>query len=171
MQMVAELCPQILLLDLEMRGPPPAELERWVRTNCPETITLVLTAHDRDAYVASMMDAGAAGFIAKTEGAEQLVAAIRRAAGGEHLFDSEQQARAQRWRETAGSKWESLTERERAILRLLADGLDNKMIAEKLVISPRTAAFHITNILRKLEVKSRTEAAAWLRNHVPENLE
>ncbi len=57
-RLVAELHPQILLLDLKMPGPRPAELEGWVRKNHPETITLILTAHDRDAYLAGMMDAG-----------------------------------------------------------------------------------------------------------------
>lgn len=167
MRLVTELCPQVLLLDLIMPGPSPAELERWVRANCPETNTLVLTAHDRDAYLSSMMDAGAVGFISKTEKAEQLIQAIRLAAGGEILFDSEQLARAQGWREKAGNKWESLTDREREILRLLSDGLDNKAIAEKLVISSKTTAFHVTNILKKLGVNSRHEAVAWLHKYFP----
>lgn len=171
MRLVAELVPQILLLDLQMPGPSPAELERWVRRNYPETITLVLTAHDRDAYLATMMDAGVAGFIAKTEKAEQLVTAIRRAAGGEILFESEQLARAQHWHEEAGRRWKTLTKREREIFRLSANGLDNRGIAEKLSISPKTVAFHITNILKKLNVKSRHEAAAWLHDYMPENLE
>ena len=170
-RLVVELCPQVLLLDLQMPGPSPTELERWVRKNYPETITLVLTAHDRDVYLTGMMDAGAAGFIAKTEKAEQLILAIRRAAGGEILFKSEQLARAQRWREEAGNKYKSLTKRESEILRLLAGGLDNKAIAEQLMISSKTIAFHVTNILKKLEVKSRQEAVAWLHNYMPGNLE
>src|SRR4026207_676099 len=62
---VADLRPQILLLDLIMPNLIPAELERWVRTNYPETITLVLTAHDRDAYLSNMMEAGVAGYLDK----------------------------------------------------------------------------------------------------------
>jgi DNA-binding NarL/FixJ family response regulator len=58
-RLVAELRPQILLLDLVMPGPRPSEIEAWVRTHYPETITLVLTAHDRDAYLADMIEAGA----------------------------------------------------------------------------------------------------------------
>jgi two-component system, NarL family, response regulator LiaR len=171
MRLVAELSPQILLLDLQMPGPSPAELEKWVRKNYPNTITLVLTAHDRDAYLASMIDAGAVGFLSKTERAEQLIAAIRRAAGGEILFESKQLARAQRWREEVGSKWQKLTNREREILQLLAGGLDNMTIAEKLKVSPKTIAFHVTNVLGKLDVKSRHEAIAWLHKYFPENLE
>jgi len=170
-RLVGKLCPKILLLDLVMPGPSPAELERWVRTTCPETITLVLTAHDRDAYLANMMDAGAAGFIPKTEKVEQLIQAIRRATGGEVLFTSDQLSRAQCWREKAGSKWEKLTDREGEILRLLSDGLGNKAISEKLVISPKTTAYHVTNILEKLGVKSRYEAVAWLHKYFPVDLE
>lgn len=77
MELVPKLCPKILLLDLLMPGPSPAELEKWVRTNHPDTVTLVLTAQDRDAYLANMMDAGVAGFIVKTESSEQLITAIR----------------------------------------------------------------------------------------------
>lgn len=170
-RLVAEFCPRILLLDLVMPGPSPAELEKWVRTNYPETITLVLTAHDRDVYLANMIEAGAAGFISKTENVEQLIQAIRRAAGGEILFNSEQLSRAQHWREQAGNKWESLTKREHEILILLSNGLDNKAIAEKLVISSKTTAFHVTNILEKLGVNSRHEAVAWLKKYLPINLE
>lgn len=170
-RLVPELGPQILLLDLQMPGPSPAKLEKWVRENYPETITLILTAHDRDAYLTSMMDAGAAGFLAKTEKSENLIVAIRRAANGEILFASEQLARARRWREEAGNKYASLTKRENEILHLLADGLDNNAIAEQLNISSKTIAFHITNVLKKLGVKSRHEAIAWLHNYMPYDLE
>lgn len=171
-EMIAELRPNILLLDLVMPGPTPAELEKWVRTNFPETITLVLTAHDRDAYLTSMMDAGVSGFLSKTETGERLIVAIRRAASGSSLFTEEQFQRAMRWRERAGIKWEDLTNRERQILQLLTEeGCDNKCIAEKLGITIKTAAFHVTNILKKLDVKSRHEAITWAHKYLPDNLE
>src|SRR3990170_5763846 len=65
LRLVAKLRPKILLLDLKMPGPSPSEIEKWVRENYPETITLVLTAHDRDAYLSSMVEAGAAGYLDK----------------------------------------------------------------------------------------------------------
>src|SRR5574341_1469328 len=82
-QLVGRLRPKILLLDLKMPGLSAAELEKWVRENYPDTITLVLTAHDRDAHLAGMMEAGAAGYMSKGESAERLIGAIRRAAQGE----------------------------------------------------------------------------------------
>lgn len=170
-QMVISLRPKILLLDLKMPGMSAAELERWVREHYPETITLVLTAHDRDAYLASMIEAGAAGYISKGESAEALIGAIRRAAQGEILFDVEQFARARRWRETVSEKWASLTDREREVIKLVADGLDNKAIAKTLHITSRTAAFHITHIMEKLGVDSRQKAVAWLHAHLSDDLE
>ena len=108
--------PQILLLDMIMPNFSPVELEKWVRVNYPETITLVLTSHDRDAYLAGMMDAGASGYLDKTLRAGQLLASIRRAACGEFIFSKEQLERARRWREDVTCKWQDLTDREREVL-------------------------------------------------------
>jgi DNA-binding NarL/FixJ family response regulator len=169
--MVAELRPDILLLDLKMPGLSTTELEKWVRKYYPETITLVLTAHDRDFYLAGMMDAGASGYITKNERAENLITAIRRTARGESLFTQEQLERVRHWHETAGQKGESLTEREREILKLLSDGLNNADIAKAIGLTSKTVSYHITNILEKLEVHSRQEAAAWAHKYLPDNLE
>ncbi len=169
-ELVEKLRPQILLLDLKMPGPPPAEIERWVRTHCPETATLVLTAHDRDAYLAAMIDSGAVGLIDKKETAERLIGAIRRAAFGEILFDNRQLNRARRWRETAGAKWASLTERERQVLKLLVQGLDRMETATRLEIAPRTVDYHIANILKKLDLKSHKEAVCWVHRYLSDDL-
>lgn len=170
-RLVAELQPQVLLLDLKMPGLSSAELERWVRSHFPETITLVLTAHDRDIYLSQMLEAGVSGYMDKNTRGEQLIAAIRRAASGEMLLSSEQIRRARQWRQQEGGKWQQLTPRERQILRVLANGLDNAGIAASLSISQKTVAFHITNILKKLRVVSRQEAASWFNKNIPEDLE
>jgi len=159
--LVANLRPRILLLDLKMPNLSPAVLEEWVRTNCPETITLVLTGHDRDVYLSNMMDAGAAGYLDKKLRAGQLISSIRRAASGEILFDKEQLERTRRWREEAGKKWESLSYREREVLQKLTEGADNNAIAASLEIRANTVEKHLTNIYKKLGVTSRTEAALW----------
>ncbi len=160
-RLVAELRPHILLLDLQMPGLRSAELERWVRAHYPETITLILTAHERDAYLASMADAGAAGFLGKNRPPEQLIDAIRRAARGEILFDREQLARIQRWRTEVGLRWDTLTERERQVLTLVAQGKTDQHIAEELHLHVKTVGNHVSNILTKLSVATRTEAAVW----------
>ena len=161
-QMVADLGPDILLLDLVMPGPRPYEIEKWVRTNYPETITLVLTGHDRDYYLKKMMDAGAVGFLTKDEEPQRLVEAIRLAARGDApLYSAEQYRRVRRWQEKVEQHWESLTEREREVLELIVKGKSNKEIAQELKIKMKTVGNHVSSILGKLNVASRTEAALW----------
>ena len=160
-QLVAKLRPQILLLDLRMPNLSPVELEKWVQENYPETITLVFTAHHHVAYLASMMDAGAAGYLDKKLEGSDLLASIRRAAHGELLYDKGQIEQARRWREDVSAKWRSLSRREREVLLLLADGQDNNAIAVSLKISINTVEKHLKNAYHKLGVTSRTEAVHW----------
>ncbi len=164
-KLIAKLCPQILLLDFRMPNLSPVELEKWVRKNYPETITLVFTAHHHAAYLADMMDAGAAGYLDKKLEGSDLADSIHRAVQGEILYDEEQIKQVQEWKEQVSAKWESLTRRERELLRYLAKGEDNKTIAESLNITIKTVEFHITNILKKLNVNSREQAIVWILKH------
>jgi len=93
-ELIPKLRPNMLLLNYQMPGPRAAELEKWVRVNYPETTTLVLTAHNRDAYLAGVIDSSVSGFLLKNENGEQLICAIRRAAEGIVHFSDEQIARA-----------------------------------------------------------------------------
>lgn len=160
-KLLDELRPNIILLDLKMPNFSPSAFEKWARETYPETITLVLTAHDRDAYLAGMMEAGAVGYLDKESKAEQLIEAIRRAATGESLFDEEQKRRARKWREEVEKRWNSLSERERQVLRLLAEGLNNKDIASRLGITIKTLDKHLEKIYQKLAVTSRVDAVLW----------
>ena len=160
-QRIAELQPDVLLLDLDMPNHQPAEIEKWVRENYPGIVTLVLTAHDRDAYLAGMMEAGAAGYLDKKLRGNDLLAAIRRAALGAVLFDDAQRERAQRWRQKVSRKWDRLSPREREVLQLLTEGGDNQRISILLGISINTVEKHLSNIYEKLGVASRTEAIRW----------
>jgi DNA-binding NarL/FixJ family response regulator len=164
--LLVKLRPNIILLDLKMPGFSPAAFEKWARENYPETVTLVLTAHDRDAYLANMIDAGAAGYLDKEARSGRLIAAIRRAASGENLFDEQQKKRAQRWREEVEKKWNSLSEREKQVLRLLAEGANNKDISSKLQISSKTVDKHLEKIYHKLGVSSRAETVLWAVEHM-----
>jgi DNA-binding NarL/FixJ family response regulator len=168
LELVASLQPDILLLDLKMPGMRAVEVEAWVRENCPQVVTLVLTAHDRDFYLSEMIEAGVAGYLNKSQRGEQLIEAIHRAAAGENLFTNEQLNRALQWQQNAGDKWQSLTEREREVARLLVQGLNDAALAKALNISPRTASFHVASLLKKLMVASRQEAVAWLIKHIPD---
>jgi DNA-binding NarL/FixJ family response regulator len=168
--LVAEFRPNVLLLDIQMPGPSAAEIEKWVRLQFPATATLILTAHCRDAYLAETMDAGVSGFLSKSESGQTLARAIRRAANGEILFDTEQLTRIYQWRRTAGKKWNSLTKRERQILRFMSAGCKNTLIAENAGITTKTVESHIYKILEKLDMNSRQEAVAWLNKYIPEDM-
>ena len=170
-KLLVELHPKILLIDLKMPGPRPSDLEKWLRKNCLEIVTLVLTADDRDAYLAGMIDAGASGYLSKNITSKQLIAAIRRAALGEIIFDKIQLTRASQWQEAVGKKIRQLTHREHDILILLAKGMDSKSISVSLKISTKTVAYHITNVFSKLDVNSRQQAAIWALKHLSDDLD
>ncbi|MCX7681684.1 MAG: helix-turn-helix transcriptional regulator [Anaerolineae bacterium] len=97
------------------------------------------------------------------------MAAIRCAAR-EVLISGEQRARAVRWQQGVGVRWKRLTGREREVLRLLVQGLDNQAIAQRLGIAPRTVECHITHILDKLGVRTCREALVWARDNLSELL-
>ena len=160
-RLTAELRPDVVLLDLVMPGLRPVEFVHWVQANCPATEVLPLTAHDWDYYLAEMLEAGAAGFLTKSEPLERLVERVRCAARGQMLFSKEQRGRVKRWREEVGERWESLTAREREVLRLVAEGKTDKEIAQALQVKVKTVENHVSRILEKLGVNSRTRAALW----------
>ena len=111
-----------------------------------------------------------AGFLTKRERAERIVDAVRRAARGEVCITGGQRARALFWQQEVGERWARLTRREREVLRLPAQGLDNAAISSTLGVQLRTVEQHITNILDKLALSSRLEAASWMRDHMPKDL-
>ncbi|MDY7079543.1 MAG: response regulator transcription factor [Chloroflexota bacterium] len=139
---------KVLLLDQALPGPRPA--------------VLVLTAHDVDGYLAAMVEAGAVGFVVEEEAPETIVEAVRTAARGGVLFSGEQYARARHWHEEVGARWESLTEREREVLTLMAQFRTDAEIAEELCISEKTVGHHVSNILNKLNMPSRRKAGRWV---------
>ena len=151
-----------------MTGVQTCALPIWVRVHYPDTITLVLTAHDRDAYLAEMIDAGSAGFLLKGTPPDRLVTAIRCAARGDALFTVDQLRRAQHWREEVRDRWKSLTGRERQVLELLIEGLGNGAIARRLCLTVSAVEGHLTSIMRKLGVSSRLAAAMWVQTYVPD---
>ncbi len=170
-RLVARLRPRILLLDLVMPGPRPADIEKWVRKNYPETITLILTAHARDVYLASMVDAGVSGFLTKNRSIEQLIEAIKAAARGDRLITREQYDRVSEWKETVGKRWESLTDREKEVTRLLAQGLKNSAIARLLDVTVKTVEYHVTNILGKLAMNSRKDVMIWVEKYLSDDID
>lgn len=163
------LMPDVLILDLNMPNSDPLEIVAWVQTNCPSTAVVGLTAFDDDRYLGAMESSSIAGFLPKAASPEMLIAALRRVAGGETIWTQEERSRARRWREEVESRWLNLTARESAVARLAARGMDTKQIAEALQITPRTAEYHMGNVLDKVGVSSRLAVAAWIRDNLPED--
>lgn len=163
----AELIPDIMLMDLVMPGIGGVEATRQVKQASPHTQVIVLTSYHEDEYIFPALRAGALSYVLKDVGPDELAETIRKAARDESVLHPRVAARVVL--EIRGAKRDTpnlfieLSERELEVLRLIADGLTNAAIAEKLVISEKTVKGHVSNILSKLHIFDRTQAAvfAW----------
>ncbi len=164
--LIESLRPDVAVLDCQLPGIEGAAVAEAVARRGLPVCVVALSAYDDDRYLAGMMTAGAVGYLLKNEAPGQIVAAVQAAMRGERLWTPEQVARVSRWQAEVARVRDSLTEREREVLRLVADGLSNKEIAQALTITVRTTDFHVSNILRKLGVISRVEAAVWAQVHL-----
>jgi len=162
-RMVQELKPDVVLMDITMEDMDGMEATRRMRECCEATEVLALTIHEGREYFFEMLNAGASGYVPKSAAAEELMIAIRAVARGEvYLHSSVAQLLLQdhmrrAHTESEGESEGDLTEREREVLTLVAEGMMNREIGERLGISPKTVARHRENIMRKLELHSRTE--------------
>ncbi len=164
--LLESLRPDVAVLDCQLPRIEGATVAAEVQRRGLPVHIVALSAYDDDRYLAGMMAAGAVGYLLKNEAPGQIVAAVQAAMRGERLWTPAQVARVQRWQAEVARVRDSLTEREREVLRLVADGLSNKEIAQALTITVRTTDFHVSNILRKLNVISRVEAAVWAQTHL-----
>lgn len=156
--------PDVVLMDLSMPTLDGIEATRLVMAARPETNVLVLTSYsDRDSILRAL-DAGARGYVLKDAEPDELLRAIRAAARGEApLSPRAAQALVSARRESSPAP--ALSEREREVLALVADGLANKQIAIRLGISEKTVKSHLTRIFREIGVSDRTQAALWAQRH------
>jgi two-component system, NarL family, response regulator LiaR len=161
-QLVAELQPNVLLLDLIMPDVRPYEVEEWVSIHYPLVTTLILTGHDRRRFLARAITRGVKGYLTKDQSGQQLIEAIRRAVAGEFVITDEQLEQAAKWQREAGNPWDKLTRKERLVLQHLSTGKSNGQIAEALGIKLKTVESHVRSILKTLGVASRSEAIAWI---------
>ncbi len=159
--LIEKLQPDVVVLDCEMPGLAGVEAAHEIRRRNLPVRVLALSAYDSERYVRGMMEAGAVGYLLKEEAPGAIVAAVQGAARGEGAFSPRIAARVAAW--ARGEQPGGLTEREVEILRLVAEGLSNKEIASRLQVAERTVGFHIGNILSKLGVASRVEAAMWAK--------
>lgn len=160
-QLVQELNPDLILLDLEMPEMDGVETLQILRSENPDVRVIVFTAFDTDERILTAVQAGAQGYLLKGVPRQALFNAIRVVYNGGSLLQPIIASKLLRQvsQEPAPSV-ETLTPRELEVLALLAQGLQNKEIATELVISERTVKFHVSAILNKLDVGNRTEAVA-----------
>jgi NarL family two-component system response regulator LiaR len=161
----AEHVPDVVLMDLLMPGMNGVEATRQIKKTSPRTQIVVLTSYHRDEHIFPALQAGAISYVLKDIKMEALATAIRQAAQGEATLHPQVAARV--IQEIHGSRqhefnpYTELTERELEILKLVADGLSNQEIATHLFISQNTVKGHVSNILSKLHLADRTQAAVY----------
>ena len=167
-RLVRELAPDVVVMDLNMPGMSGVEATRQISSRSPLTRVIALTISDDDADVMDAIVAGACGYLLKDSSIDEVVTGIRSAAAGASLISPTIAAKVLR-RVRASTTDEvmavairtELSDRELEVLRLVANGKDNGQIAAELVISPKTVKNHISNILMKLQIQNRIQAAVY----------
>jgi two-component system, NarL family, response regulator LiaR len=164
-QLATELVPDVVLMDLVMPGIDGVEATRRLRRISPRSQVLVLTSYHQDEHIFPAIRAGALSYLLKDVNPLELAEAVRKAARGEAVLHPRIAARVVQElhgaRTEAFNPFSDLSERELEVLRLIADGMGNSDIAERLVISEKTVKSHVSNILSKLHVVDRTQAAVY----------
>jgi two-component system, NarL family, response regulator LiaR len=160
-ELAGRLLPEVVLMDLVMPELDGVEATRAIRAASPATKVIVLTSFDADEKVFPAIKAGAAGYLLKDVHPAELADAVRKASRGEALLAPSVAARLMQ--EVSGERPPDagLTERELEVLRLIARGMSNKLIAHELVVSEKTVKTHVSNILAKLHLADRTQAALY----------
>jgi two-component system, NarL family, response regulator NreC len=166
-----EAKPDVILMDITMPGMDGMEATRRLRVLCPDCLILALTVHDDKQYLMQMLAAGASGYITKQSAADELVAAVHTVAAGNvylqpalarWLLEDYQRLARQAMVLPSGAEegvigLDALSQRERQVLELVAQGSNNQQIGESLGLSPKTIARHRERIMNKLNMHSRTE--------------
>ena len=167
-ELALQTAPDVVLMDLVMPDMDGVEATRRVKSASPRTQVVIFTSYYRDEYIFPVIRAGALSYILKDADPAELAEAIRKAAHGEAMLNPRVAARLvqeiQGVRKEDTNPFAELSERELEVLRLIANGGSNKEIADQLVISEKTVKSHVSNILSKLHLVDRTQAAAYAWN-------
>jgi NarL family two-component system response regulator LiaR len=163
--LAAEHAPDVVIVDLVMPGMDGIEVTRHIKKASPRTQVIVLTSYHQDEHIFPAIRAGALSYLLKDVGPAELADAVRKAAAGEAVLHPRVAARVVQElhgaRQDLPNPFTELSERELEVLRLIADGMNNADIAEALVISEKTVKSHVSNILNKLHLADRTQAAVY----------
>jgi two-component system, NarL family, response regulator NreC len=162
LQIVEQLKPDILLLDLVLPKLNGLDVARSVHNISPGTQVIVLSMHSNEAYVVDALKIGVAGYVLKDKATEEILEAIRYVLEGERYLSPPISGRVieayiQRIQESSMDSYETLSDREREVFTLAAEGHSNPEIAQMLSISPRTVETHRSNIMRKLGLRTQTD--------------
>lgn len=167
--LAARLQPDVVLMDLKMGGMNGMEATRQIVTTSPHVGVLVLTMFEDDDWVFAAMRAGARGYLLKGSNQEEIVRAIRAVGNGEAIFSPGVARRLMRFFDEpqpapTRQLFPGLTERETEVLTMIAQGLTNQQIADRLFVSVKTVRNHVSNVLSKLQVADRAQAALRARD-------
>jgi len=166
-QLCAQLQPDVVLMDMVMPDMDGATATRLIRKQSPLIQVIALTSFKEEILVQSALQAGAIGYLLKDVSVDELAQAIRAAHAGRTTLSPEAAQALVHAASQPPAPGSDLTERERAVLALMVEGLNNTQIAARLTVSPSTVKSHVSNILSKLAVASRTEAVTLaLRNRL-----
>jgi len=164
-QLCAQALPDVVLMDMVMPEMDGATATRAIRRQFPKVQVIALTSFKEEGLVEKALQAGAIGYLLKNVSADELAQAIRAAHAGRATLSSEAAQALVHAATQPPAPGHDLTERERDVLALLVEGLNNTQIAAKLGVSPSTIKSHVSNILSKLGAASRTEAVALAVRH------
>jgi NarL family two-component system response regulator LiaR len=164
-QLCANLLPDVILMDIVMPDIDGVMVTRAIRQRFPTVQIIVLTSFKEEQLVQNALQAGAIGYLLKDVTAEELAQAIRAAHAGRSTLSPEASQALVHAATQSPPSGHDLTDREMDVLALMIEGLNNTEIAEKLFVSPSTIKSHVSHILAKLDVSSRTEAVAVAVRH------
>ncbi len=164
-KLCGKLHPDVILMDMMMPDMDGATATRKIREQFPKVQVIVLTSFKEEELVKNALEAGAIGYLLKDVSADDLVKAIRAAHEGRATLSPEAAQALVHAANQPPAPGHDLTERERGVLALMVEGLNNTQIAGKLFVSPSTVKSHVSSILSKLGVTSRTEAVALALRH------
>lgn len=167
-RLALEYKPDVVLMDLVMEGMDGIETTRRLLQQHPDCKVIVLTSFIDDEKIYPVIEAGAFSYLLKTSRAAEIAQAIRSAVKGQSVLESQVASKLMnRFRQPkpVSLPHEELTEREMEVLRLIASGKSNQDLADELFIGVKTVKFHVTNILAKLGVEDRTQAAIYAYKH------